>query len=767
MKNYEYFICFRGDASLGGAVGQAIYNTLYGSYGKSCYFSSCRNRVYGTNYRLEEEKAIENCDTFIIVLTCDFIDKLSDNDEVLFELKKVLSLSNKKIIAVAHKEFLWTEARKKLLEAYLGEDAKKIYFIDYIEYEGNRKWGDYTEGKLLETLNIEQVKNIVYSVQQAKEKLIEIQLEKLKKQHSGLIFLNAESIINNCYIEPNLLLNGTVYDGQIENEIIAKSAKKVSVICGKSGQGKSTLLYKTFLSVCDMAKTKTILPIYKSLNKVKDFSLDFTTTILDLIKENELNISKSIVDELVKTFKPVYFLDALDEKSEDLSFSTVQDEIIKCNNSYSIIITMRDTCFKAFASNGIINEIDNLFTLVPYAEETIGKYCFNFLTQYKQVDSNLATTITEKLKKQKIFGNILILTYYLYAVDIKDLVIEDVNIVSCLLQIIKELIERESEKGKITCDLDKSIKILKEIAFQMYIAKGRRFLKKDKIESVVSSSLAISKDIVSPILSLFTSEQDDGALVFIHEMFKEFTIAKDFCDRLLDGDDLLFMLDYTYNKEINVFISQLFAIEGVSEVFEGLKDLYNSINDGEYVRYLAVLNHMHRLNMSKSVANFVREKAQTYITGEKTELNETMKILLMHSLLACGTEEDEKAYYSEFVSDRKFALLNCGMALRYYNDDRKDIEIPYYDDGEISWQRCFEGYKIHLLNKDNLKHYYRIRRINILSSKTFIEVRRCVSEDVANFFYSINDMLVKDDSEFGKLVYQAYLELISVIERYK
>ena len=32
MKNYEYFICFRGDASLGGAVGQAIYNTLYGSW---------------------------------------------------------------------------------------------------------------------------------------------------------------------------------------------------------------------------------------------------------------------------------------------------------------------------------------------------------------------------------------------------------------------------------------------------------------------------------------------------------------------------------------------------------------------------------------------------------------------------------------------------------------------------------------------------------------------------------------------------------------
>ena len=71
------------------------------------------------------------------------------------------------------------------------------------------------------------------------------------------------------------------------------------------------------------------------------------------------------------------------------------------------------------------------------------------------------------------------------------------------------------------------------------------------------------------------------------------------------------------------------------------------------------------------------------------------------------------------------------------------------------------------INKDNLKHYYRIRRINILSSKVFIEVRRVVEKDVAEFFYSLNDILLKDDSEFGKLVYQAYLELIKVIKKYE
>lgn len=767
MERCEYFICFRGDAGLGGAVGQAIYNTLYGSYGKSCYFSSCRNRVYGTNYRAEEELAIENCDTFIMVLTCDFIDKITSEDEVLFELKKVLSITDKKIIAVAHKEFLWTKERKELLENYLGEDAKRIYFIDYIVYEGARMYGDYTEGKLLQSLGIEVVNQIAVSVQEAKEQIINYQVEKLKKQHSGLTFLKSESVINNCYTKPNLLLNGVLFNGQIEDYILANSTQKISLICGKSGLGKSTLLYKTFLSFCEMAKSKNVFPIYKSLNKVKEFDLDFTNNLLSLIEQGELNISKSLVDELVKSFKPIYFCDALDEKSEDLSYSVVQSELLKPRKNSSVVITMRDSSFKSFASENMLNEIDNLFTIVPFTEETIGKYCYSFLTQFRQVDTEKASLITEKLKKQKIFGNVLILTYYLDAVDVDKLLGSDFNDATCLLQIVRSLISREIAKGKITYGVEKALKILKAVAFQMYVARGRRFLKREKIASLVAEKLGVNESEVNKVLNLFTTEQDDGTLTFIHEMFKEFMIAKDFCDRLLDGDDLLFMLDYTFNKEINVFITHLFAIEGTVEIFEGLKDLYESITDGEYVRFLAVLNHMHRLNMSKSVASFVRKKAQTYMTGEKTELNETMKILCMHSLLACGTEEDEVAYYNEFITNRQFALLNCGMALRYYNDDRHDIEIPYYDDGEISWRRCFESYKVHLINKDNLKHYYRIRRINILSSKVFIEVRRVVEKDVAEFFYSLNDILLKDDSEFGKLVYQAYLELIKVIKKYE
>ena len=198
----------------------------------------------------------------------------------------------------------------------------------------------------------------------------------------------------------------------------------------------------------------------------------------------------------------------------------------------------------------------------------------------------------------------------------------------------------------------------------------------------------------------------------------------------------------------------------MDDVYEALTALYDEIGEEDYIKVLSVFNHLHRLNRFQKVTKFVRKIC------EGTD-DVAMRILCLHSLLACGDESDEQKYYEEFISNERFALLNCGMALRYYNDDRTDIEIPYYDDGELSWRKCFISYKAHLLNENKLKHYYRIRRINILSAKKFIEVRREVDSDVAEFYRSVDKMLLRDDSPFGKLVYSAYLELIATIEKYE
>ena len=156
MERSDYFICFRGDAELGGAIGAELYRTLNDRYGKEVYFSSKRNRIFGTNYRKEEERAIDECHTFIIVLTDYFIEGLTrENDEVLYELKTVLCYPDKKITAVAHKNFCWNEEKKALLDNLLGKErAERIYYVDYITYEGARSYADYTEGVFLKALGL-------------------------------------------------------------------------------------------------------------------------------------------------------------------------------------------------------------------------------------------------------------------------------------------------------------------------------------------------------------------------------------------------------------------------------------------------------------------------------------------------------------------------------------------------------------------------------------------------------------------------------------
>ena len=243
----EYFICFRGDAELGGAIGGELYRTLSDRQGKETYFSSQRNRTFGTNYRKEEERAIDECHTFIIVLTDYFIEGLTrENDEVLYELRTALCYPDKKIMAVAHKSFNWTQDKKSLLDDLLGKErAERIYYVDYITYEGARSYADYTEGVFLKALGLDGSAPVVMEYKELKEKLIKLELDKLKKAHSSsTLFVKMDTIINDYYVEPKLYLNGSPYFESVIDLVQEEGA--FSVIHGESGSGKSTLLHLLF-----------------------------------------------------------------------------------------------------------------------------------------------------------------------------------------------------------------------------------------------------------------------------------------------------------------------------------------------------------------------------------------------------------------------------------------------------------------------------------------------------------------------------------------
>ncbi|MBR3685843.1 MAG: NACHT domain-containing protein [Clostridia bacterium] len=759
----EYFICFRGDADLGGAIGAELYRTLNDRYQKNTYFSSQRNRTFGTNYRKEEERAIDECDTFIIVLTDGFIEGLTrENDEVLYELKTVLCYPDKHITAVAHKNFNWTAERKSTLDMLLGKDrAERIYYIDYVTYEGARSYADYTEKVFLKSVGINEDTPIISEIKELKEKLIAYEVENLKKAHaSSTLFMKMDTIIKDFYIEPKLTLNGMPYFDNLA-ELVGEHGKQ-SIIAGESGSGKSTLMYRLFLDLASKAQNGELgnqIPLFKSLNGAKELNFDYAQIIGEMVEKLSLQVDKQTLEAFLNNTSPIYMYDALDEKSTELNSTLITESLRSIDKKATLILTMRQSFFKGFYSEEISSIVDNVLMVKPFPESSIVKYSVNFLIKARGLSDEEANTIVEKIKGQKIFSKILVLTYYLATSDFDDM--EDALCVTGALgNIINSIIKRERDKKMIALTPAEGTLALKSLSWLLYSTRRKKLLTRDKLQEKIATETYLNERDIRALLDIFTMENESGTLTFIHEMFKEYLIARDFVDRILEGKEVGHMLDRTFNKEINAFITDLFEEEGADEICDCLMELYEDVEETDYVKVLSLFNHMHRLNRFKRVARFVRR------ISEETD-DVAMRILCLHSLLACGDESDEQKYYDEFMSDERFALLNCGMALRYYNDDRTDIEIPYYDDGELSWRKCFISYKAHLLNENKLKHYYRIRRINILSAKKFIEIRRECDSEVAEFYSSVEPMLKRDDSEFGKLVLEAYYQLMETIKKYK
>lgn len=762
MKN-EYFICFRGDAELGGAIGAEVFRTLHDRYQKEVYFSSQGNRTFGTNYRKEEEKAIDECKTFIIILTDYFIEGLTrENDEVLYELKTVLCYPDKNIIAVAHKSFFWTEEKKALLDKLLGKErAERIYYVDYLTYEGARSYADFTENALLKALGISTASPIVSEVKELKEKVVNYFVERLKKAHaSSTLFMKMDTIIKDYFVEPKLTLNGEpCYENLMD---VLSEAGKISIIHGESGSGKSTLMYRLFSELATLSlsgELGNLIPIYKSLNNAKELNFNFEEIVKETLGQLKIEADEKTLSAFFETVKPIYLYDALDEKSRELTSSLIEESIVNLEESgATLILSMRSTHFKGFYEGKIQDAVDNVIGVKPFGESSIVKYSVNFLTKARGMDEEEAREIVSKIKGQKIFSKILVLTYYLATSDFEDDP-SALKVTGALGSIINSIIKRERDKKMISLSPTDGTVALKSLAWLLYSTRRKKLLTRAKLAEKVAQETYLDERDVHALLDLFTIENESEVVTFVHEMFKEYLIAKDFVDRILEEKEYDHLLDRTFNKEINAFITDLFEEEGADDICDLLMDKYEEIEETDYVKVLSLFNHLHRLNRFKRVAKFVRD------ISEETD-DVAMRILCLHSLLACGDERDEQKYYEEFIKDERFALLNCGMALRYYNDDRTDIEIPYYDDGELSWRKCFVSYKAHLLNENKLKHYYRIRRINILSAKKFIEVRKECDQEVKDFYVSVEPMLKRDDSEFGALVLNAYYELMETINKY-
>ncbi|MBO5773647.1 MAG: hypothetical protein J6R44_02310, partial [Clostridia bacterium] len=417
-------------------------------------------------------------------------------------------------------------------------------------------------------------------------------------------------------------------------------------------------LFKEYANKALNGELGNQIPIFRSLNSAKSLEFDYEKVIGEMVEQASLKVDAEVLKAFCKNTSPLYIYDALDEKSSELSFTQITDSILGADEKAGLIMSMRTTCFKNFYADEISSKIDSVIEVKPFGEREIAKYAVNFLCKARDYDEEDARVIVDKIKGQKIFSKVLVLTYYLATADFDDVDASvSLKVTNTLGCIVSRIIKRERDTKMVALSEGEGLLALKSLAWKLYSTTRKKLLTREKLAEKISAETYLEERDVRALLDIFTVENESGVLTFVHEMFKEYLIARDFVDRILEETEVGHMLDRTFNKEINAFITDIFEEEGVDEIYDALVELYDEVEDTDYVKVLSIFNHLHRLNRFQKVAKFVRK-----IYEGATDV--AMRILCLHSLLACGDESDEQKYYDEMMADERFALLNCGMALR-------------------------------------------------------------------------------------------------------
>ena len=143
-------------------------------------------------------------------------------------------------------------------------------------------------------------------------------------------------------------------------------------------------------------------------------------------------------------------------------------------------------------------------------------------------------------------------------------------------------------------------------------------------------------------------------------------------------------------------------------------------------------------------------------------------LMLLHTAYIAGDSEDENEFYTNIKNDKNFSMLNSGMALVYYNP-YLCLEVPYFDDGTVDWYNVFKAFQNHIDNINDVPHYKKIVRVNLLTANNFIRTRKKVEPEIASYYISKQQFFETNEnsSEFEIKVFEEYKSLMETINRYR
>lgn len=759
--NTFVYICFRGDSGKGGLLAERVYSILTNKYNIECYFSSASNRIPGGNFREKEVEAFAKATHFFLILTDDVFSYINEeDDEVRFELETALNNNDLQLIALADATFQWKDTHKnKLIETYGKTKAERIIHLDYLQYKGIRAIGDIEE-KIKQMLHVRQVL-ISSSIDELIDTLIKKQLYEIEKTSNSSRLGSLLQLFSNAhYYPPKLTKNGISFNSLADDifENLSSYNSLSYFVVGEAGCGKTQLLQRTFRELC-LGRTPgtDYLPVYISLNTQKSLACSEKTLLSFLLSKYQIPCSSEFASDFSRKIRFICFFDGIDELQSNMNYTDIVKEMESCEQGNIMVFSGR----KSFYENLYLPPIQSIIMMNPLEKEDIEVI---IAEKYGKASKHNIERLMKMINTLSLHGNMLFLSLIIlfYKPD-HSIPLDEISVFDTVIRgiLIREFEKYEKKSSKES--IDKCEIVLMESALILFLSlrKGKDLTLNGLIHMIVER-LACKETFVRFVLSVFLSEDVLHGIHFFHKSFEDFFLSKAFVAKICSNDpneEFLELFSYNFNLETNAFITKLFRKDPYT-VFSKLKEIFYLFSEKQYYSKNQVLNHMNRTEQYESIHSFAKKQLLKCF-------DPTTKIMLLHSLEATGTEKDEEKYYKYVSRSEKRVSLLCGGTLLNYELSAVKKELPYYDDGSKTWYPVFLAYKKHVEQCYSTPHYYRALRINLLTANYYISKRRYIEPEIADYYYSVNDIFQKDKSAFGQKVFAEYKSLIDTIRHYQ
>jgi len=450
-------------------------------------------------------------------------------------------------------------------------------------------------------------------------------------------------------------------------------------------------------------------------------------------------------------------MDSLDEKSQVLSLDYIREVFQKAEVNGLYIISARTNFYDQLNPS----RVNCVITIKPMDDPTVAVYC-NSVISKNAIDEKMVQKIKQMVTSYNLFHNPLCLSLFLMTIIKNPLVLQitELNISVLFDSIIKSILIREKKNNRFKVSINDANNVLDEAALQTYSV----YETYDTMLSAVKKKFpAIDDEDVENIISTFVAKTSAyGFYRFAHEKFLEYFVARTFYQKIINGLDEHSLLSFSFSIDINEFIGLMFK-NRERLVFDKLEATYNSSMLKNHNMFFMFLQHLHRTRQDKKVYAFAKNILET-----EKDLDERIIAILWHTLLVTGNEADEEVYYNKLVTDPDFSSLHCRVAIAYYYE--YNIDYFHYYDGTHEWDNLFRAYKKHYIQSASspirVEQYYRVRRTNFFTIRYLISLQKNVKPDVANFFNSIKEQLQMDKTPFGLKVWEEYVKLHNIIQKY-